>query len=476
MKKSLIFILFLSLLGMGIGVAQTTLRDSLGVPQPVNAHSFKYWIDDNHASPTTVSNLPDSFDFEDNVIAVGLHHFYLQPVDSLGNAYPPFVQLFYRAVGNDDPSRHLRYWFDNDDAAAITRTDTASSFTIDASALSVGLHTLNCQYTDAIGINYPTRSHLFYKAVATDQASGTLEYWFDHQTTRQSVSLATGTMQLDATDLDEGMHIVHYRVRYADQSASPVCSRLFIRVTMRNGAGDVDDLYYWFDQLPDQDYTPYSATSQLLDASALDTGTHTLHVMVRTPDGSFTPVASTTFQRVDASDMPYVEETVVTCDSFYWRNQYYYVSGYYADTTADSLYYLDLTLHYSVHDTLYVTEESSYTWNGNTYTQSGNYEYVGTTAEGCDSVIVLVLTINNPSGIDDSPQGNPVTVYPNPTTGLVVLGSELPADIVVYNQVGALVRSVRGVRSINLQDLPSGIYTLQVTHPTGRYAFRIVKR
>jgi len=36
----------------------------------------------------------------------------------------------------------------------------------------------------------------------------------------------------------------------------------------------------------------------------------------------------------------------------------------------------------------------SYFWNNQTYTQSGNYDYLGYTAEGCDSTVTLELTIN----------------------------------------------------------------------------------
>ncbi|HRE98509.1 MAG TPA: hypothetical protein PK637_17220, partial [Flavobacteriales bacterium] len=40
---------------------------------------------------------------------------------------------------------------------------------------------------------------------------------------------------------------------------------------------------------------------------------------------------------------------------------------------------------------------SSYVWNGNTYTASGNYTFLTTNAGGCDSTATLNLTINNPS-------------------------------------------------------------------------------
>ena len=43
-----------------------------------------------------------------------------------------------------------------------------------------------------------------------------------------------------------------------------------------------------------------------------------------------------------------------------------------------------------------MTAEGSYEWNGNTYTESGDYEYTTTNVAGCDSVITLHLTITTP--------------------------------------------------------------------------------
>jgi hypothetical protein len=45
-----------------------------------------------------------------------------------------------------------------------------------------------------------------------------------------------------------------------------------------------------------------------------------------------------------------------------------------------------------------VTECTSFSWNGNTYTQSGTYTFNTTNATGCDSTATLILTINQPNG------------------------------------------------------------------------------
>ena len=91
-------------------------------------------------------------------------------------------------------------------------------------------------------------------------------------------------------------------------------------------------------------------------------------------------------------------ETVEACDSYTWNGETYTKSGDYVYTTTatngcDSIVTLHLTINQSV-----ATEETafacdSYDWNGATYTTSGDYTYTTATANGCDSVVTLHLTI-----------------------------------------------------------------------------------
>ncbi len=89
------------------------------------------------------------------------------------------------------------------------------------------------------------------------------------------------------------------------------------------------------------------------------------------------------------------------CGSYFWNNANYTESGDYTATfTAangcDSVVTLHLTINQSVQTELYETACDSYTWtDGNTYTQSDDYAMTLTAANGCDSIVVLHLTIHN---------------------------------------------------------------------------------
>ena len=95
----------------------------------------------------------------------------------------------------------------------------------------------------------------------------------------------------------------------------------------------------------------------------------------------------------------YAEESITACDSYTWNGETYTQSGEYVYTTTaangcDSI----VTLHLTINNTQYAEESvvacDSYAWNGETYTTSGEYVYTTTASNGCDSIVTLHLTIN----------------------------------------------------------------------------------
>ncbi|TSJ44991.1 T9SS type A sorting domain-containing protein [Fluviicola chungangensis] len=98
--------------------------------------------------------------------------------------------------------------------------------------------------------------------------------------------------------------------------------------------------------------------------------------------------------------------TVTACDSYTWaqNNSTYTSSGAYTAVVSnavgcDSTITLNLTINNSTAATVTQTACGSYTWpiNNATYTASGTHTATISNALGCDSVITLNLTINNPT-------------------------------------------------------------------------------
>ena len=92
----------------------------------------------------------------------------------------------------------------------------------------------------------------------------------------------------------------------------------------------------------------------------------------------------------------YYEEA---CDSYTWNGQVYTESGEYtyrttASNGCDSIVTLHLTINTAKTFEETIVTCDSYTWNGQVYTESGEYTYRTTASNGCDSIVTLHLTIN----------------------------------------------------------------------------------
>ncbi|WP_430406478.1 hypothetical protein [Fluviicola sp.] len=97
-------------------------------------------------------------------------------------------------------------------------------------------------------------------------------------------------------------------------------------------------------------------------------------------------------------------ETITSCDSYTWaaNNQTYTTSGIYSDTiysmySCDSIVHLDLTIAITpLPDTIAVsTCDTSYFWTATnqSYNSSGYFTATFTNTQGCDSVVVLYLEL-----------------------------------------------------------------------------------
>jgi len=120
------------------------------------------------------------------------------------------------------------------------------------------------------------------------------------------------------------------------------------------------------------------------------------------------------------------------------------------------------------------TNESSYVWNGTTYTQTGDYTQTLQTVHGCDSVVTMHLTIT--VGIDDHDLGASMTVYPNPTNDIVNVECTLnnvkmgTVGFHVYDAYGKLVGVVETRCTTSLQTDTNGNPTQTAQIDLSRYA------
>ena len=171
------------------------------------------------------------------------------------------------------------------------------------------------------------------------------------------------------------------------------------------------------------------------------------------------------------------ETDVTACDEYEWNGETLTTSGDYSVTfTAangcDSVVTLHLTVNQPVENETDVTACDEYEWNGEMLTVSGDYTATFTAANGCDSVVTLHLTVNpcDTNGIDENGIVD-ITLYPNPTTGMVNVqctmnnGQWENVEIQVLDVYGRLLRTVETCHGASLQiDLShyaTGIYLVR---------------
>ena len=191
-------------------------------------------------------------------------------------------------------------------------------------------------------------------------------------------------------------------------------------------------------------------------------------------------------------------ETEAACESFTWHGETYTTSGVYTYAynngdgceSVDTLY---LTVNYSAtSDFSITTEDSCYEWNNVNYCETGDYTQTLQTVDGCDSVVTLHLTIT--VGIDDHDLSAFMTVYPNPTAGIVNVQCTMnnvqveTLEYHVFDAFGRLLQITDGVETgehgsfvqtaqIDLSGFANGIYLVKAVADGNVVAVRkVVKR
>lgn len=126
-------------------------------------------------------------------------------------------------------------------------------------------------------------------------------------------------------------------------------------------------------------------------------------------------------------------------------------------------------------DTVTIDTTVAITWEGLTCSESGTYSVSYSTAEGCDSIRVLLLSVTPEVGIGTF-DASSVSVYPNPTEGVVQLLIEGVIEVRVYDAEGRQVARFASGQEVDLGDLPDGTYLLWVKSSQGTATYRVVKR
>jgi hypothetical protein len=180
-------------------------------------------------------------------------------------------------------------------------------------------------------------------------------------------------------------------------------------------------------------------------------------------------------------------QTETACNSFTWIDGINYTTS---NNTAifnlvnsvgcDSVVTLNLTINNPSVGSQIETAIDSYTWpfNNQTYSQSGTYTDTIPNAVGCDSIVTLNLTMNF-TGINELNQSK-LIISPNPTnanftiTGLDKLGNV--TAMVLKDLNGKTVKLLDPKASqFKITDLKSGVYFLTISAGEIQEVIKLIK-
>ena len=193
-----------------------------------------------------------------------------------------------------------------------------------------------------------------------------------------------------------------------------------------------------------------------------------------TSDTSFTAI----FESVEISN----DITAAICQGSAYTENGFNVSeaGVYTQNLqtingCDSTVTLTLTVNPVYSFTIDATINQGETYHGNGFevSEAGTYTQNLQTVNGCDSVIVLNLTVNSSLG-DVVAKTIEVALYPNPAENYTVLevqGLKEQTKVALFDVRGRKLREFdlsAGTESVrlDLRDLPSGVYTLMIGNTT----------
>ncbi len=259
--------------------------------ESLSVKSMRYWFDDDASSVQTADGTTGTYLLDVSPLIEGLHTLHYQLTDEsdvtayVGSA----IFLKVDSKENDTAPKSLRYWFDDEEVSTESIL-SGGVRTIDVSALLDGLHTIHYQVVGNDSQVYYVASGFFMK-IGTSTGAETLTasklmYWFDDDTTMQLMDVGEGVQMLDASELMEGLHTLHYQVLCSNGQMTPAMSSLFLRISIDAGTTVAKSLRYWYDD--EQTATDVEITEgvQMLDASRLIEGLHTVHYQIANSNGT----------------------------------------------------------------------------------------------------------------------------------------------------------------------------------------------
>ncbi|MGM9678742.1 MAG: hypothetical protein ACI3X7_03075 [Bacteroidaceae bacterium] len=265
---------------------------------------MRYWIDDDAGSVTDVGIVDGKISVDVSSLTEGLHTIHYQVIDSDDMVAIPYSGIFLVLPEKAQSyASTLRYWYD-DSSDVMTCDANVGLQSLDVSSLEDGLHALHYQVIDTEGKASYVASGIFLKldgAATPSSNANTLRYWYDDSSDVMTCEANVGLQSLDVSSLEDGLHALHYQVIDTEGKASYVASGIFLKLVdgYAYEEATASELIYWFDDHENPTTVEMADGVQVLDASMLPNGLHTVHYIVVCSDGNVTSAYTSIFLKLD---------------------------------------------------------------------------------------------------------------------------------------------------------------------------------
>jgi hypothetical protein len=119
-----------------------------------------------------------------------------------------------------------------------------------------------------------------------------------------------------------------------------------------------------------------------------------------------------------------------------------------------------------------INQGEVYSGYGFNESEQGTYYQYFTTDDGCDSTVVLNLTLN--VSLNDVEEST-ISLYPNPTRGEINF-SDMVGEIEVMDMTGKIMKKVLNTSNINIDFLPAGFYYLRLHYQDKILIRKVIKQ
>ena len=285
----------------------------------IEVTNIEYWVDTDSDNRTTAAVTNDSvaFTLDASTLREGMHTLYYRFKDNEGEYSVPHAWQFFvvrHMVNTIIKVTDIEYWVDTDydNRSTMTVTDDSVAFTLDASTLREGMHTLYYRFRDNEGEHSYLHAWDFFVAryVNNDSINVTeVEYWVDtirSNTQTKSVTDGAVAFTIDASAMRQGLHTLFYRFRDNENGYSYLHTWQFFVVRLRQyETPSVIQCEYWFDDnVANRQTVDITEPNAVLSISAvgMKSGTHTFYYRFRDNEGEYGQLYMQQFIKINPYD------------------------------------------------------------------------------------------------------------------------------------------------------------------------------